>query len=135
LSTASSSCRIDWRPSPLLCLALLALGLLAGASVLMSDLPLIWALPSALLAAGQGARLGWQEWSRAPCALEVDATGRVSLQGRELVSPRLRLRGSLACLEWRDDRGRRGALSWLADTLPVASRRQLLLRLGGQSPA
>lgn len=101
----------------------------------MSDLPLSYALPTALLAAGWGGRLGWCEWRRAPCALEFDATGRVSLHGCDLASPRLRLRGPMSSLEWRDDRGRRAALSWLADTLPVASRRQLLLRLGGQSPA
>jgi len=135
LSNASSSCRIDWRPSTLLCSALFALGLLAGASVLMSELPVAWALPLALVAAGQGVRLARREWKRAPCALEIDPVGQVSLQGSVVASAQLRLRGSLASLDWRDDRGRRGALLWCADTLDAPSRRQLLLRVGGQSPA
>jgi toxin CptA len=135
LSIASSSCRIDWRPSPLLCLALFTLGLLAGASVLMSDLPMAWALPLALLAVAQGTRLAWAEWRRPPCAIEVDGAGLASIQGSPLASTRLRLRGSLASLAWRDASGRRGALAWCADTLPAPARRQLLLRLDGRSPA
>jgi toxin CptA len=118
-----------------LCLALLALGLLAGVSVLVSELPTAWALPLALVAAWQGARLAWSEWRRAPCALEIESTGQVSLQGSALASARLRLRGSLASLDWRDAAGRHGALLWCADTLPAPARRQLLLRVGGQSPA
>jgi toxin CptA len=135
LSTASSSCRIDWRPSPLLCLALLALGSLAGASMLISELPVAWAWPLALLAVGQGARLAWSEWRRPPCAIEVDGAGVASIEGSPLASTRLRLRGSLASLAWRDATGRRGTLAWCADTLPAPARRQLLLRLGGQSRA
>ena len=135
MSTASSSCRIDWRPSPLLCLALLALGLLAGAGVLMSELPFAARIVLALAAAGQGARMAWREWRLAPCTLEIGADGQASLDGMGLESTRLRLRGALASLEWRGADRSRGALVWCADTLPVAARRQLLLRLGGQSPA
>ena len=135
MSTASSSCRIDWSPSPLLCLALLALGLLAAASVLLSDLPAAGRALLALVAAGEGARLAWREWRRPPCVLEIDADGQACVQGLRLEAPRLRLRGTLASVDWRGEDGRRGALLWCTDTLPAPMRRQLLLRLGGQSPA
>ena len=139
MSIASRNCRIDWRPSRRLCLGLLALGLLAAASVLLSDLP-GWA--RALLAPGAAAYAAWlarREWRRAPCAVELDAEGGVLISAGSIdavaASPRLRLRGRLASLEWRGLDGRRQSLLWCADTLPVAARRQLLLRLGGPSPA
>ncbi len=135
MSTASSSSRIDWRPSPLLCLALLALGVLAGASVLVSELPVLSRGVLALAALGQGARLARREWRRPPCTLEIAADGQVSLHGMDLQAPRLRLRGALASLDWRGADRRRGALVWCADTLPAPAQRQLLLRLGGRSPA
>ena len=135
MSTASPSCRIDWRPSRSLCGALLVLGLLGAVSVLLSDLSPAWRVllaPASLL---QGARLALREWRRAPCALEVSADGQASIGGDALASRRLRLRGVLASLDWRFADGRRGSLLWCADTLDAPTRRQLLLRLGGQSPA
>ena len=52
-----------------------------------------------------------------------------------LQSPRLRLRGWLASLEGRDDKGRRHVLLWAGDTLDAAGRRKLRLHLGGLDPA
>jgi len=111
---------------------LFALGLLGAVSVLLSDLP-AWAC--ALLApaaAGHGAWLARREWRRPGCALDIDADGRVTVAGTaaEIAAPRLRVRGSLASLQWSGT-----SLVWCADTLPPASRRQLLLRAGGRNPA
>jgi len=108
--------------------------LLAAAGALLSGLPVAWRWLLALAAAGQGARLAWLEWRRVPCTLELEADGRACMHGLTLASPRLRLRGPLACLGWRGEDGRRAVLLWCTDTLPPPSRRQLLLRLGGRSP-
>ena len=139
MSTASSNCRIDWRASRQLCLALLALGVLAALAVLLAELPLVVRLLLAAAALAHAALLARREWRRPPCTLEFDEGGARLMQAggmaSTLHSPRLRLRGVLASLDWRDGDGRRHALLWCADTLPVPARRQLRLRLGGQSPA
>jgi toxin CptA len=138
LSTVSPSCRIDWRPSRQLCGALFVLGLLAAVSVGLSDLPWLARLPLAGAALAQGGWLAWREWRRVPCALEFDGEVLLMHAGATrtaLSEPRLRLRGSLACVQARDPAGLRHVLLWCADTLPIASRRQLRLRLGGQSAA
>jgi toxin CptA len=138
LSIASSPCRIDWRPSRQLCAALLALGALAALSVALSDLPVVarWLFAPAVLA--HGVWLARREWRRPALALEFEREALLMHTGArrlELSWARLRLRGPLACVDWRDADGRRGALSWSVDTLPAPMRRQLRLRLGGQSPA
>ena len=134
MSIASSSCRIDWRPSGQLCGALLALGVLAGMSAWLSDLPLVARGLLALASPAYGAWLAWREWRRPPQVLEFD---RESLQVDAFLNRteifRVRLRGPLASLDARDAEGRRGTWLWSADTLPDASRRQLRLRCAGQS--
>jgi toxin CptA len=134
LSIASSSCRIDWRPSPRLCLALLALGGLAAGCVLGSGLPAWGRALLAPAALAHGAWLARREWRREPCVFEFDPDGGVLMEqgGRTaaICGPRVRVRGSLAALSWRGD-----SRVWCGDTLPDASRRQLLLRSPGQSPA
>jgi len=135
LSIASPSCRIDWRPSRQLCLALFALGLLGAAGAWLSDLPLVARSLLAAAALAHGTRLAWREWRRAPCALAFEGAALLTDAGLSLDSPVLRLRGPLACLQARDPQGRRRTWLWSADTLPVSSRRQLRLRLPGQSAA
>jgi toxin CptA len=138
LSIASPSCRIEWRPSRQLCLALLALGLLAALAAWLSDLPPGARFLLALASPAYGAWLARREWRRPPCVLELDREAVVmhgSCRSAELSAPRLRLRGPLASVEARGADGRRQVLLWSADTLPAHSRRQLRLRLGGQSAA
>lgn len=132
--TASSTCRIDWRPSRWLLAGLVALGLLASASLLMSALPRIPAVLSAFVALAWAGRLAWREAQRPPCALVLAGQGVPVqwLRGAEVESlhdPQLHLRGPLAVLRGRDRQGRRHSFSWWPDTLPVASRRQLRLLL------
>ena len=138
MSIASPSCRIDWRPSRQLCLALLALGVLAALAAWLSGLPPVARSLLGVAAPAYGGWLARREWRRRPCVLEFDREAllmHVGLQRIELSAPRLRLRGPLASVEARGADGRRHVLLWSADTLPVHSRRQLRLRLGGQSAA
>ena len=141
LSSESSSCRIDWRPSRLLCVALAALGLLAALAIGLSALPLAFKPVLAALAAWHGLRLARQEWRRPPCSLEFGAPSEPLLMrtgeqpAEPMLASRLALRGALATLAWREPGGRRRTLAWCADTLPVAARRQLRLRLSGQGGA
>jgi toxin CptA len=138
LSIASSSCRIDWRPSRRLCLALATLGLLGAGCVLLSDLPVAARALLAPAATAYGLWLARRESKRPPCELELDGEGGVLMRRgafeQVLSSPRLRLRGSLASLDGRAD-GRRESWVWCADTLSAEQRRQLFLRLGGRTPA
>jgi toxin CptA len=132
LSTASSTCRIDWRPSRWLLACLLALGLLAAASLLMSALPRIPAVLSALAAIAWAGRLAWREAHRPPVVLVLAGQG-VSLQSHQgpdaepLHAPRWQQRGPLVVLRARDEHGARHSFSWWPDTLPIAARRQLHL--------
>src|SRR5436190_12731610 len=77
LSTGSSSCRIDWRPSRLLCASLAALGLLAALSVALSDLPIAGKSALSALALVYGLWLARREWRRPACALEIDVAGQL----------------------------------------------------------
>lgn len=131
-STPSWNCRIDWRPSRWLVLALILLGLLAAASVLACALP--WALkaPAAALALVEGLRLARREARRPAWRLSWpggEAPARLDGSGgnRMLAEVRLVLRGPMAVLSGRDGAGRRQHLAWWPDTLPVPSRRQLRL--------
>lgn len=131
-SITSSTCRIDWRPSRSLLAGLVALGLLAAASLLMSALPPIPAVLSAFAALAWAGHLAWRESRRPPCVLVLAGQG-VPVQwhrGAEvepLHDPQLHQRGPLAVLRARDSQGRRHSFSWWPDTLPPAARRQLRL--------
>ena len=139
MSTGSSSCRIDWRPSRLLCASLAALGLLAALSVALSDLPVAARTVLAAGASGYGWWLARREWRRPACELEFDADGKLLMRSaaRELPlsAPRLSLRGVVASLAWRDENGQRQSLAWCADTLPAEARRKLRLHLAAEPAA
>jgi toxin CptA len=140
LSSESSSCRIDWRPSRLLCVALAGLGVLGALGLALSALPVALKWPLAALALARGLHLARREWRRAPAELVFDIDGGEAVirslgRSERIAGAQLALRGVLATLAWRDEAGRRRALCWAADTLPVSARRALRLRFGGVEPA
>ena len=133
LSSGSSSCRIEWRPSRLLCVALAGLGVLAAIALGLSGMP-AWLKPAlALLALWHGARLARDEWRSPRRLLELGAGSEPPMLiggglRQSIPDARLRLRGALATLAWRDESGRRQSLRWCADSLSPEGRRQLRLR-------
>jgi toxin CptA len=139
LSIASSNCRIDWRPSRLLCIALAGLGVLAAISVALSDLSPWGKAPLGFVALAYGFWLARREWRRPPCELEIDAEGKALMDvggnTSAVLAAHLSLRGVVATLSWRDEQGRRDSRVWCADTLPVTARRDLRLRLGSGQAA
>jgi toxin CptA len=135
LSSESSNCRIDWRPSALLCRALLGLGMLAALSLCLSALPLAVRLPLALIALGHGGWLARREALRPACWLQLDAEGSglalVYADRVERLSQRqVHLRGPMARVSGVAGDGRRRHLLWWPDTLDAASRRRLRLAAG-----
>lgn len=136
LSSISAPCRLEWRPSRWLIAALLLLGLLAGGSVLTSNMPMVAAWPLALLAVGWGAWLAWREARRpARQLLWPRGDAPMTLDGESLRDPQLSWRGPLAFLRWCDDDGRIRRLSWWPDTLPSPARRELRLAATVNDPA
>lgn len=138
-SRTSSTCRIEWRPSRLRGACLVGIGVLAGASVLLSDAPpfaagaLAFALPaySSWLAWREGRRphatLVWRPGEAQALLLEAGAM-------RRLDTLNVRWRGPLATLGARDEAGKLRRLSWWPDTLPPPARRALRLAADGSSP-
>ena len=133
LSNGSSSCRIEWRPSRLLCVAFAGLGLLGAIAIGLSGIP-TWLKPAlALLALWHGARLARHEWRSPRRVLELGSGSEppvlIGAGRRQPVSgARLQTRGALSTLSWLDESGRRRSLRWCADTLSPERRRQLRLR-------
>ena len=126
-SSASASFRSDWKPSAVLCAALILLGLFAGLSLLASDLPRGFAWPVAFAAAGWGAWLARREWRRKPLAVRWRGDGVLFVEEERVEVAELHWRGPLAFLSWRDAAGRRHRLAWWPDTLPGPRRRELRL--------
>ncbi|MDG2518184.1 hypothetical protein P7B03_10135 [Lysobacter soli] len=129
LSTPSAPCRLEWRPSRWLTLALLALGVLGALSVLASEMPPIFSIPLALLSTGRGALSAWFEASRRNRTLVIAADGRAMLDGAEVSDLRVQWRGAWAFARFRDAGGRSGRLAWWPDTLPARDRRELRLAI------
>ncbi len=133
---ASAPCRIEWRPSRWMVIALYALGVSAAFSLVVSEMPRMLAWPLAVLALAYGIRLGWGE-SRLPRRQLVWAAGdRPTMDGQVLAEAHLHWRGPFAFLRWRDRNGRKQRLAWCPDVLPAAARRELrLAALDGRGAA
>jgi toxin CptA len=134
-SHASAPCRLEWRPSRWLTLALFALGLLAALGVVASEMPLVFSIPLALAAAGEGARLARRESRRASRWLVVTGDGCATLDGVAIGGIHLRWRGPLAFVRFQVGNGRRQRLVWWPDTLPPHERRELRLAIPVQPAA
>jgi toxin CptA len=126
-SSASATFRRDWQPSILLGGALIALGLLAGLSLLASDLPRALAWPAASVAVGWGAWRSHREWRRKPLEIHWRADGVLFVAGERAGAAQLQWRGPLAFLAWNAGDGRRRRLAWWPDVLPAPRRRELRL--------
>ena len=126
-SAGSPPCRIDWRPSRWLLVALLMLAVLAPLAVLASELarPAAWLLAAAALV--HGLHLAWSEWRRPATSVLFTADGRVLVGDADAADVRFQWRGPLAFMSWRDPAGRRMRLAWWPDTLPSRWRRELRL--------
>ncbi len=126
-SSASATCRLEWRPSRMIAAWLLALTVLAPLSLLYSNLPrtAAWLLaPACALAALQA----WHRYRHAcPVHFHLRAEGPLEVDGVPMPDGRLRWRGPLAFVEWRDGKGRRRAVAFWPDTLPPTTRRELRL--------
>lgn len=130
LSNASAPCRFDWLPSRWLTAALLALALLAPFSLLASDLPPIVAWPLALLAGAWGIREVRRHVLQPPRALVIPGgLGEARCDEMPMASLRVRWRGPLGFLCWRDPDGRTRRLVLWPDILPAAARRELKLAM------
>ena len=132
-SVTSSTFRIDWRPSRWLVAGLALLGGLAGAALMLSDLPRPVAGILAGVCAVRGLQLARREGRRAACTLVspgaasawscMDADGRV----QPLQATSWHLHGPIAVMRARDGGGRRCQFVWAPDTLYASLRRRLRL--------
>ncbi len=128
-SNVSAPCRFEWRPSHWLTTSLVALALLAPFSLLVSDVPPALAWPLVVLVLGEGVRL-LRGHLRAPARQLCIPAGRAaaSCDGLRIDGLRLRWRGPLAFLDWRQD-GRQHRLVLWPDVLDAPGRRELKLAM------
>lgn len=129
-----ADCRLQWRPSRLLSLMLIVIGLLAAFSAVATELPLPISLPLAGLA------LAWAGWSarreaQLPPQRLVIAGGRATLASTPISQLSLHWRGWLVRLDFTGPDGRRQRLLWWPDTLDAGGRRELRLAVAVSGPA
>ena len=134
-SSASPTCRIEWRPSRWLLAALILLPVLAACALHASGMPRMLAWPLGALVLWHGLVRARRCWCTAAGLVVIDAQRRVLVDGEQVAQPRLQWRGPLAVLAWRDGRGRLQRRSWWPDTLPPARRRELRLAADSAIPA
>jgi toxin CptA len=126
-SNASAPCRLEWQPSRWLAIALAGLGVLGACAVLASEVPrpVDWLIAIAALC--WGLRQAQAEMARLPTQLVWTANGSLGIDGESVAHARLRWRGPIAFLDWRNRAGRRTVLGWWPDTLAAPQRRELRL--------
>lgn len=128
-SNASAACRIDWRPSRVCILALMALALLAPLSLFATDLPPAPTWLGAALACACGLRSA-RAYARLPrCSLRIVPGATAQCDGEPMDALRVQWRGPLAFMAWRDRQGRVQRRVWWPDVLDAARRRELRLAM------
>ena len=132
MSSESSNCRIDWRPSQLLCAGLVCLGVLAATAFWMSAFPLPARIPLALLALGYGPWLARREARREKFCMHLNGAAKLLVlrhgdRTETMSKVRVLVRGPLARVSGMTVDGRRRDLLWWPDTLCASSRRSLRL--------
>ncbi|PJK08198.1 hypothetical protein CO614_11260 [Lysobacteraceae bacterium NML120232] len=125
LSSASATCRLEWRPSRFVEGWLLSLLLLAPLALWSSALPRAWALLLMLPVACAALFALWRYRARPRYRLLIHADGRLRVDDVPVAHWQLEWRGPLAFLRWRGQRT--VALDFWPDTLPARLRRELRL--------
>jgi len=133
-SDASATCRLEWRRSHWLLLALCVLAVAAVAALWLSELPRVWCVAGSVLVP---VYLGWllyRELRRPDCVLSWsggDASWQVECEGRTeaLRHVGAAFRGRLVVLSLADEVGRTRRYLWWSDTLDVRGRRALRLAM------
>jgi len=131
-SSALPICRVDWRPSRAIAVAIGLLGMLALLSLWLSALPMPVISGLAILVVFYSSVSIRHELRREPFTLTWaggDEPAVLNFDGRtqSLSGPRLSIRGPLAGMRGKDDAGRSLLYVWWPDTLSSAARRQLRL--------
>lgn len=135
-STGSAPCRLEWRPSRILVAALRALGALAAAAVIASEVPVGVAVPMACAAVVYADRLARREAGRPRHALVVPASDApATADGAAVEGMHVQWRGPLAFVRWRDGAGRMVRVQGWPDNLGAVSRRELRLAMAARGPA
>jgi toxin CptA len=135
-SSASAPCRLEFKPSRLLALLLILLGILAAVAAVVSELPWSVSLPLAALSAAHGAWLGRRELLRPACSLVIPCNDTVAtVDGAAMGDLQLQWRGPLAFLQWREADGRHRRLQGWPDNLAADARRELRLAMAARAPA
>lgn len=127
--------RLQWRPSRRLSTALAVMGLLAGVSVFVSEMPPVGSVPLALLAVVEGMRQARCELSRSVRWLVAGAGVGATIDGRPVSELTVQWRGPLAFVRYRDADRRWRRLAWWPDTLDSRGRRELRLAVPVQATA
>lgn len=118
--------RLPWRPSRVLQIALALIGLGAGVSLWLSEMPWPIALAATPFVVALTVHRIALERRQASREFLIDAGGVASLDGQPLDAATIRWRGPIAILRWRAGETAR-CLLWWPDTLPSAARRELRL--------
>ncbi len=131
-SSASATCRLEWRPSPLITTWLVILAVLSPLCLVASGLPRWLAWPLAVIAMLYALREAQRHRVSPRRIFVITDEGPLWVDGDAAGDWRLRWRGPLAFLCWRNAQGRRHAVSFWPDTLPKAQRRELRLATPGE---
>lgn len=126
-STASAPCRIKLRGSSTIAAACASLGILAAFSLSLSEIPTWLAWPVGLASVIRGVQLALRELARPPVTLTLMANAAASIDGAAVQALRVRWRGPLAFVQWRDAEGRMHRRVATPDLLSPAARRELHL--------
>ena len=127
-SSTSTSCRLEWRPSRLLLVALVSLTLLAAFSVIVSGVPRLLACPLVAWVGWFGIRGAHRQWKRPRIELVFPGNGMPAIvDGEAVAGMRVEWRGPLAFATWKDRGGGVRRLVWWPDILTASKRRELRL--------
>jgi toxin CptA len=123
-------------PSRVLAVALILLGVFGAVAVMLSQMPLLFAVPLAGAALVHGAALSRRELRRPVRRLVVPHSAQpAKVDDTDMEALEVHWRGPLARLSWRDAHGRRHCLHAWPDTLRRPARRELRLALAARVPA
>ena len=135
LSNGFAPCRLEWRPSRLLCGCLLASTCLAAVACFRSGLATPVAGSLSALAIAYGFHAALREWRRPVVEIVIGEDAIVRVDGEPVEGFRAAWRGPLVVARWRDTAGGVEHKAWLPDTMAEEARRELRLALIRADPA